>query len=145
MKKKLSKKFEFLSHTADIKFRAYGENIEEAFVSSAMAVKEAMTKNKIKAERIKGLGIMSDDLQGLLYNFLEEIIFLVDAENFIISKVENLVITKDKAGCSLKCDFLGDNIKNYEFDEHIKAITFHDMKIEKKKDGSYEIEVVLDV
>ncbi len=141
---KKEKPFEFLSHTADIKFKAQGKTLEEAFINSAMAVKEVMTKDKIKIIRRKGLGILSDDIEGLLYNFLEEIIFLIDAENLIISKVENLIIKKDKAGYSLKCDFLGDDTKNYDFDEHIKAITFHDMKVEKKKIG-YEIEVVLDV
>ncbi|MBS3074725.1 archease [Candidatus Pacearchaeota archaeon] len=140
-----TKKFTFLPHTADIKFSASGKTLEEAFANSALAVREAMTKDNIKAKIKKGIGIMGDDIENLLYNLLEEIIFLLDAENFIISKVENLIISKDKAGYSLKCDFLGDKSGGYEFDEHIKAITYHDMKVEKKKEGSYEIEVVLDV
>src|SRR3989344_3675820 len=139
------KSFKYLSHTADIKFRAYGKSLEEAFLNSAEAVKQAMTKDDVVGKIKKGLGVMGDDIESLLYNFLEEIIFLLDAENFMISKVENLIINKDKAGYSLKCDFLGDKSGGYEFDEHIKAITYHDMKVEKKKEGSYEIEVVLDV
>ncbi len=144
----MAKKFVFLPHTADIKFRAYGRTLEEAFINSAMAVKEATTKSAVKANIRKGVGIMADDVEGLLQNFLEEIIFLLDAESFIISGVENLRITEDKNGFSLKCDFLGDiaDKNKYEFIEHVKAITYHDMKVEKKKkDGSYEIIVVLDV
>ena len=137
------KKFEYLSHTADIKFKAYGKNIEEAFINSAEALKEAMTKDKISAKTRKGIGIMGDDMESLLYNFLEEVIFLLDSENFIISKVENIIISEEN-GFSLKCDFLGDHSENYDFTEHVKAITYHEMKIKKSKEGC-EITVVLDV
>ena len=144
--------FEFLSHTADIKFRAYGKSLEEAFVNCAMAVKETITKSNVSATITKGCGMMADDLEGLLQNFLEEIIFLFDSENFIISRVEKIRIIKDDNGFSLSCDFAGDVTdgkdlegKSYDFEEHIKAITYHEMSIKKTNNGSYEIEVVLDV
>lgn len=151
--KMTAKKYEFLEHTADVKFMAHGKTIEEAFKNSAEAVREVITKNKIEKKIRKGLGVMADDTEGLLYNFLEEIIFLFDSENFIISEVENLEIKKDGSGFSLKCDFFGDRSdavetkskeRKYEFQEHVKAVTYNQMKIEKTKSG-YNITVVLDV
>jgi SHS2 domain-containing protein len=145
------KTIEFLPHTADIKFRTRGATIEEAFIASAMAVKQTLTQSNVQPVIKKTLGIIGDDEESLLYNFLEEIIFLLDSENFIIARVENLYISKDDNNWTLRCEFLGDNTsgkeesgKPYQFDEHIKGITYHEMKI-KNENGEVIIEVVLDV
>ncbi|MEK6918860.1 MAG: archease [Nanoarchaeota archaeon] len=150
-KKVVIEPYQFLDHTADVKFRAYGKTLEETFENCAMAVKETITKSEISAVLTKGCGMMADDLEGLLQNFLEEIIFLFDSENFIVAKIEKLRIIKDTVGFSLACDFAGDLTSgkdtqgnSYDFEEHIKAITYHEMSI-KKVNGNYEIEVVLDV
>jgi SHS2 domain-containing protein len=67
----ISKKFIFLEHTADVKFRAFGKNIEEAFSNSALALKEIMTeKTKIKDKIKKKISVKGKDNESLLYNFL---------------------------------------------------------------------------
>jgi len=40
-------KYKFLEHKADIKFRAFGENVSEAFENSALAMFNAMYKGKV--------------------------------------------------------------------------------------------------
>jgi len=141
----MSKNYEFLTHTADIKFCAWGDTLEEAFGAAACALLESMTKEHIKPKVKKSVGVDGDDLESLLYNFLEEIIYLVDAENLIIGGVENMEISKeDVGGYILKCDLLGDDAQNYDIGEHIKAVTYNDMEIKEGERG-WEITVVLDV
>ena len=41
-------KYKFLKHTADIKFQAFGKNIEDVFENSALALKESICEKKIK-------------------------------------------------------------------------------------------------
>ena len=36
------KKYEYLEHTADTKFRAYGETMEETFTNAALAMMNVM-------------------------------------------------------------------------------------------------------
>ncbi|RLG11686.1 archease, partial [Candidatus Pacearchaeota archaeon] len=49
----MREKYKFLEHTADIKFQAFGDSIEEVFKNSALALKEIIVgKIKIK-EKIK--------------------------------------------------------------------------------------------
>mgnify|MGYP003978744279 FL=1 len=80
--------YEFLEHTADIKFRAKGKSIEEVFKESAMALKETMTKGtEIKKIEEKDVGVEGKDYESMLRNFLEEFLFLFDAEDFILSDV----------------------------------------------------------
>ena len=132
-------KFKFLEHTADIKFQAFGKDIEEVFENSVLAVSEILSKNKrIKSVKIKKINIKGKDNENLLYNLLEEIIYLFDAENFIVSKAK---IKFDK---NMKVKFYGDDSKKYKELDHIKAVTYNDMFIKKIK-NKWVAQVVVDV
>jgi len=138
----MAEKFKFLEHTADIKFQAFGSSLEEAFSNSALAMKEAMCKEKIKAKIRKKIKVKGKDNGSLLYNFLEELLFLLDSENFVLSGVEKIKISKDKN--NLAAEIIGDNAKNYEFDLDVKAVTYNSMFVKQEK-GKFIIQVVLDV
>jgi SHS2 domain-containing protein len=134
-------KYKFLEHTADVKFLAFGKDKEEAFENSALALKECICgKIKIKASKERKIKVEGKDLESLLYVFLEEILFLLDGENFVISKIKNLKIQ----GFSLSAVIAGDEAKNYHFTNKVKAITYSDMLIEHEKD-QWKIQAVLDV
>ncbi len=83
----------FLPHTADIKFQASGATIEKAFEESAKALKQTITKLKIQDKQERKISIKGKDSEALLYNFLEEFLFLLDAEDFIISRIKEIKIT----------------------------------------------------
>ena len=135
-------KFKYLKHTADAKFVAFGKDIDEVFVNSAFAMFNILGETKkVKTKKKKKIKIKSRSYESLLYDFLEELIFLLDTENFFLGKVENLKIGED---FSLSATVFGDNIKNYEVNSDIKAVTYSDMKIEKTKKG-YEATVVVDI
>jgi len=137
--------FEFLSHTADIKIRAYGKTLEEAFKNSALALKEVMSNNaKIAQKSKRKIEIESENKESLLYDFLEQFLYLFDAESFILSKIENLSIEKSKTGLILKAEVTGDNSRNYKFTNDVKAITYNEMSIKEHK-NEFTITFVLDV
>ncbi len=132
-------KFKFLEHKADVKFQAFGNSLEECFKNATLAFTSVMIDyKKIKPKIHKKISVKGTDLKNLLYNFLEELIILIDAENFISSKVKFLKIKK----LTLKAELIGDEISNYEVHNHIKAVTYNEMKIKEKP---YMIQVVLDI
>lgn len=145
----MKQKFKFLEHTADVKFQAYGKTIEEAFVNSANALREVITHEaKIKPKISKTINVKGKDNEQLLLNFLEEFLFLLDAEDFIISKVDNLIIkgfTGDGAGeqLELTSKISGDRASNYKFSNSVKAITYNEMFVKQKE--KFICQVVLDV
>lgn len=136
-------KYKFLPHTADIKFRAYGKTIEEAYENSLLALKESIIpKTRIKKLKKRKIKVKGRDYESLLYNFLEEFLFLLDAEDFLISKVQNLKI--NKKNFTAVAIIKGDKASNYEFTNDVKAITYNDMFIKYEK-GMWITQVVLDV
>jgi SHS2 domain-containing protein len=137
--------YNFLEHTADVKFKAEAETLEEAFKESARALKETICGdiNILELEK-KELKIEGTDLQNLLYKFLEEFIALLDSEDFMFSKIEELKIDQEKF--TLEAKITGDKAEHYSFTNDVKAITYNDMKIEKNsEENSWKITVVLDV
>ncbi len=132
--------YKFLSHTADIKFQAYGETLNEAFENAVLAVSQVLSKEQpIKSRKGKVINVFGDDMESLLYNFLEEIIFLLDTENFLVAKAE--VTTR---GNNLRAELFGDDASNYSGLTNIKSPTYSEMYVKKTEDG-WELQAVLDV
>ena len=131
----IKKRFELLPHTADAMFRAYGRNCEEAFSNSALALFAIITDvTQVEPTIKREVNVKSKDKEALLYDFLEELIYLTDTEGFLLSKVQELSINKDYAGINLRAVILGDSAGKYDVVSAIKAMTYNEMKIVHEPD-----------
>lgn len=135
----IMKRYKYLEHTADIKFRAYGKKVNEVFENAALAMFNTMSDDKIKSKIRKRFKVSGKDYESLLYNFLEEFLVLIDTDNFFLSKVK--VRIKDFI---LMAEAVGDNVKNYETNIDVKAVTYNNMFVKKEK-SVWVAQVVLDV
>jgi len=136
------KKFKFLEHTADIKFQAFGADVEEVFGNSALAMFNAMYSGKVKEKKNFKINVKGKDFESLLYNFLEELLFLLDSKNFFLSKIKSIKIDKKKL--KLEAEVLGDDTKNYEIHLDVKAVTYNEMFVKRQK-KNWIAQVVVDV
>ena len=143
-----SKNYEYLSHAADIKFRAYGKSMARAFDNAAYALTDVMTDHtKVKALKTKKITVVSEDEKALLYDFLEQFLILADSEGFLLHKVNSLEISGEnkKRKLTLNAKVVGDDrIEKYLVDTHVKAITYEDMLIDEEKEG-FILQVVIDI
>ena len=141
----VAKKFEFLEHTADAKFLAYGKTLEEAFANAAIATFEVMTETKRIRPRIeKQIKVSAKKKETLLYEFIEQLLYFIDTEAFLLNKVKTLAITKAKDIWTLRATVVGDNAAQYDVKTQIKAVTYNDMFIKEDK-NKVTIQVVLDI
>ena|SRR3989344_1022746 len=137
----MNRRYKFLEHTADIKFQAFGKSLNRAFENSAIAMFRAMTNERIRAKNKKIIKIDGRDKESLLYNFLEELIFLLDTENFFLSKIK---VSIDAENQKLTADLFGDDVKKYQPHIDIKAVTYSEMFVKQER-GKWVCQVVLDV
>ena len=135
-------KYQFLEHTADIKFKAYGKNLEKVFENSAKALFKVLYKKKVKKKNKRGIKVKGKDLENLMYNFLEEFLVMFDSENFLPSSIKLKNFNEKKL--EISAEVMGDDAKNYETSSHIKAITYNDMFV-KKEGKKFVAQVVIDV
>jgi len=138
------KSFEYLEHTADIKFRAYGQNIEEMMNNAALALFNAMTDTSVvqinKTWKVK---LSAPDLEQLAYYWLSELVFLFETELTIYSKF-NVKVHHNQEWILL-AQIGGERIdpKKHAFDNVVKAVTLHEFVV--NKNDVWCIQVVLDV
>ena len=139
------KKFKYLEHTADAKFKAYGKTIEEAFSNAALAVFNIMVDTeKVEPKIKKEIKITGKNKETLLFDFIDELLFFLDSENFILQKIEKLNIFEKGGIYNLKATAAGDEIdKKYTVSGIVKAITYNEMEI-TEKNGIWIITAVVD-
>lgn len=137
--------FRFLEHTADAKFQAFGRSLEEAFMNAAYATVSLMwDREKIGRKVRKPVAVQGRDLEQLLVNFLEEILYLLDSRMFLLHCVEKIKIQLESGMYRLGGLFIGDYAgKDYEPYGDVKAITYDELEIHSN--DLFMIQVVVDV
>ncbi|MEK6817541.1 MAG: archease [Nanoarchaeota archaeon] len=140
--KENAKKFKFLTHTADIKFQASGKTLKEVYENSALALFNTIYDKKIKNKKKFKISVKGHDLESLLYNFLEEMLVLIDSKNFLPAKIK--ILNFNKKTFKIEAEILGDDAENYQISMHVKAITYNEMFIKGEK-NKFMTQVVLDI
>ena len=137
-------KFEYFDVTADIGFYAYGNNLNEAFENAGLAIFNIISDTyNIKAEIEKTFEITSEDEVSLLYDYLEELLFLHEIDFMLFSyfKVE---IKKDSK-YYLRANIKGESIdwNKHKRKSEIKAITYHLMSVDVS--DKVKLQVIVDL
>jgi SHS2 domain-containing protein len=132
------KRFEEIEHTADWAFRAYGRDLKELFENAAYALfaLEGVTPADLTVtHRVEVSGI---DYESLLVNWLSELLYLQETcgETYAHFTVEGLTPT------ALHAQIQG--APSGPLNKFVKAITYHDLKIEQTA-GGWQATVVVDV
>ena len=135
--------FKTFDHTADIGLRAFGRTLPEAFVNAARGMFSLITDSR----RVRGaisleIEINAVDQSALLMEWLNELLYRFDAEQFVCKKF----LISEFSQTSLKAECRGEKVdrRRHSLKRGIKAATFHKLKIEATPQV-YQIEVILDV
>lgn len=143
-----SKNFEYFDVTADIGFYAFGNSLEEAYENAASAMFNVMTDvNTVKPTQKREFRVVSEDLVSLLYDYLEELLFLFDVELLFFSKFEVAIEKISEESYELNCIAYGEEV-NWEIHprkSEVKAITFHKMDVIFEDDDSVKLSAILDL
>ena len=139
--------YEYLDYeaTADLAVRAAGKTLKEAFESAGEALINAMAETgSVEEQEIKLVDKKAEDLESLLYDFLEDIVYFHDAENIIFKSVK--ITDFNAKNNSLRAVLKGEifNASKHEAKNSVKAVTYFGMKIVKKK-NCYEISFTVDL
>lgn len=135
----MNKKFQFLSHTADIRIQIFGQNQKELF-SNALEALNSYLGSFIETKDFeeKEFQITSNSIEILLVDFLNEALFYIQTENKLIFNVNFKELTNYKAQGKF---FLKKAIINKD----VKAITYYDLTLKKDQDNNLSIIITLDI
>lgn len=143
-------KYKFLEKVAiaDIAYEAQGKDLNELFQNAALAILELSADLKtIDPKKKLQFELQNEKIDGLLYDFLSEILFLKDSKYMVFNKA-NVSIIEDKNNkkYKLKAMLVGDSInpKKQKLENDIKAVTMHMFEVKKEK-NKWKATVVVDI
>jgi SHS2 domain-containing protein len=128
---------------ADLTVDAWGGTLGEAFGNAARAMFNAMTPlEAVRARVSREFEVEGDDLGALMFNFLDELLYIHDVDLLVFSEF-NLDVDEDKTRLRAVCRGEEFDTGRHEQGIAVKAVTFHDMRI-GRADGGWELRVVFD-
>jgi len=132
--------WEEIEHTADVGLRVRGATLAELFANAArgmldLAVGDEMT---VQGQECVAIQLQAPDIETLLVDWLTELLYLMEDGSFIPSGVEVVEVEAN----ALRAEVTGG--AGADLHKHIKAVTYHDLSIEKTA-GGYQATVVFDV
>ncbi len=132
---------------ADIAFLATGQTLEEVFLAAADATVNVMVEDLSTVEdreRVP-LELEDEDLEILLFNFLNEFVYYKDAKGLLL-RSGPVSLGRWDSLYTLKAELYGERIdpSRHPLRADIKAVTLHRFDLHRSKDH-WEATVVLDV
>ena len=133
--------------TADIAFEATGRDLPELFTAAGDATMNVMIDNldAIEPREIRQIELANADIDMLLFDFLQELIYFKDAERLLL-RVRDVKIDEGEETYFLKMKAAGERLDAARHHQRadVKAVTLHDFSV-KKQDGNWKARVLLDI
>ncbi|MCQ1534671.1 archease [Methanosarcina sp. KYL-1] len=141
------KQYEYLEHTADAKFRAYGKTVEEAFENAALAMFNVMIDTgKVSGNTEREVSLESPDLEDLLVDWLSELLYLFEVDEIVFREFRVEEILEKDGEYFLKARAFGEKFEygTHPFETDIKAVTYNQLELEETPEG-WAAQVVVDI
>ncbi len=137
------KKYEQIEHTADIGIKVYGKDLKELFCNAALGMYEQIAGlESVKPSEKIQIDIEASDYEELLVLWLSEVLYQYNGKGkllneFVIEKLSEKHIASYVKGEAI-------DPKRHSLKKEVKAVTFHNVKIEKGK-NYFTTELIFDV
>lgn len=133
--------------TADIAFEATGRDLPELFKDAADATMNVMINNldAIEPRETRHIELSNDQIDMLLFDFLQELIFFKDAERLLL-RIGKVRIDESDRKYFLEAKAAGEPLDATRHQQRadVKAVTLYDFSVAKKA-GGWKARVLLDI
>ena len=136
-------KYEYIEHTADLGFRAYGTTCQELFVNAAEALFEALVSVETIREKVqRTVSVTAAAPDELMVSWLSELLYLFDTEGLLLSGFEIKSMKDNRLEATVRGEIM--DPARHEIKTGIKAVTYHQLYV-RQRDGNWESQVILDL
>jgi SHS2 domain-containing protein len=133
--------------TADIAFEAKGRDLPKLFTAAADATVNVMIENidAIQPREMRHIKLENDKIDMLLFDFLQELIYLKDAQRLLL-RIREAQIEEKEDAYYLTATAAGEQLDDTRHQQRadVKAVTLHDFRVEKTDDG-WKATAILDI
>ena len=135
--------FETFDHTADVGLRIQSATLSDLFSEAARGFSSLIVANLADVQPVEERTVRVEGSQHdyLLFDWLNELVYLLDHEHLVFSQFE---VTFDQEGLTGVCGGERLDRSRHQLEHEVKAITYHDLKVEQHP-GGWLAEVILDI
>jgi SHS2 domain-containing protein len=135
--------YETFDHTADLGLRVRATDLDTLFAEAAEALFSAIVEDPatIEPREPVSITIAGDEQDFLLYDWLRRLLYLFEADHWLFRNFEVRV-----SDTGLEATAWGEPLDRarHELSHEVKAITYHELKVEPTDDG-WLAEVIVDI
>ena len=138
--------YEYLDHTADVQFHAWGNSLEEALEQTLISMYGYMTElPSVNVEYSFDLHASGRDLLSMLFKLLDEALYFFSTEPFFVGRVARVMsLDREKFEITVRCWGESFDIKRHPQGTEIKAITYSNMQVNETAEKT-DIFVIVDI
>lgn len=138
-----NKAIEYLDHTADIGIVVSAQSLEEIFALAAKGMMGAIIPTgRIEEKVTRPVTVTAGDLEELLVNWLSELNFLLQTEQFLTASVKEISIRQNELAATIAGETI--DPEKHDVELEIKAVTFHKLFVKQSKTG-WQARVIFDI
>jgi SHS2 domain-containing protein len=135
------KRFEFIEHTADIGFRAYGSTLAEAYANAGYALFTVITDPEtVREVESRKVELQEDNPEALLFEWLNILIYLFDTETILFKRFE--INHFEDGELSATCHGEKYDASRHELKTGVKSATYHMLEVDRERKL---VQVILDI
>ncbi|HWI41524.1 MAG TPA: archease [Verrucomicrobiae bacterium] len=133
--------------TADVAFEAWGEALGEVFSAAVDATTNVMVQSleSVRREVTRPVELSHPELDLLLFDLLNEVVYLKDAEQLLML-ADDLQVEESTEGFSVKGTLTGERLdmERHPLVVDVKAVTLHMFSLRRTEKG-WSARVILDI
>jgi len=135
------RRFKFIEHTADVGLIAYGETLAEAFANAAYGMFSIIAElDAVKENESRSVEITGDDLEGLLFEWLNSLVYLFDVEMLLFRSFD--IIELDRCHLRVTCHGEKYDPSRHQLKTGVKSATYHMLEVDGEKN---QVQVIFDI
>jgi SHS2 domain-containing protein len=138
----MEKDFEIIDHTADVGIIAYGADMPQAFANAARGLFSLIVElDEVRETLHREIKVTATDEESLLVEWLNEFIYLFDAENIIFKRFDITQFSNTR----LKAIAYGETVDSsrHKLKTGVKAATYHLLRV--SKNNGCKVQVIFDI
>jgi SHS2 domain-containing protein len=135
--------YELFEHTADLGLRVRAPDLDTLFAEAAACLFTAVVEDlgTVRPDRDVRIEVAGDDREYLLFDWLKDLLLRFDADHMLFSRFKVMVRDDGLSGTAWGEPF--DPVQHV-LSHEVKAITYHELKVEPTPDG-WLAEVIVDI
>lgn len=135
--------FEVFEHTADLGLRVRAADLDQLFADAGRGLFSVIVANldEVRAVQSRAFQIDGDDYEYLLFDWLTELLYTFETEKLLLSQCDVKVTA---SGLNAVCRGETMDSQRHEMDHEVKAVTYHQLKVQQTPDG-WLAEVIVDI